>query len=162
MRPSRAILGAAIALGAIFVSACGSDSGALGSAGGGDGGTTGPAGAEQICVDKINEYRATLGLPPYARWTDQESCSSGEAKSDSMSGTAHGAFGTCGEFAQNECPGWPGPPETMIPKCLELMWGEGPGGGHYENMKGSRGYTKAACGFFVKPDGSVWSVQNFK
>ena len=147
----------------MVMSACGSDASSTGGGAGTDGGTSpGPSGAEQICVDKINEYRATLGLPPYQRWTDQESCSSGEAKSDSMSGSAHGAFGSCTELAQNECPGWEGPPDTMIPKCLALMWGEGPGGGHYENMKGARGYTKAACGFFVKPDGSVWSVQNFK
>jgi hypothetical protein len=64
-------------------------------------------------------------------------------------------------MAQNECPGWPGPSNTMIPGCLKAMWGEGPGGGHYENMASTR-YTKVACGFYVLPNGKVWSVQNFR
>lgn len=69
-----------------------------------DGGTTGDGTAEQACVDAINNYRATLSLPPYARWNAEESCADGQAKSDSQSGTAHGAFGKCTENAQNECP----------------------------------------------------------
>lgn len=122
--------------------------------------------ASSHCVDKINEYRGMLGLTPYARWTDAEICSDGEAKSDSETGTAHGAFGTCGENAQNECPGWPGEPEQMIDGCLAQMWAEGPGAdfsthGHYINMS-SMSYTKVACGFFKTADGSVWSVQNFQ
>jgi hypothetical protein len=112
------------------------------------------------CFDLINEYRASIGRPPYARWTDGEACSDGEAQSDAMTGQAHGAFPQCGESAQNECPGWPGPPEEMIGSCLQLMWDEGPGGGHYENMSGS--YAEAACGFYVLPNGDVWSVQNFR
>jgi len=116
---------------------------------------------EQLCVDTINQYRATLGLKPYTRWTSAETCSDGEAASDSKTGKAHGAFGTCGEMAQNECPGWSGPPETMIKGCLAAMWAEGPGGGHYENMRSSR-YTTAACGFATTAAGKIWSVQNFK
>ena len=121
--------------------------------------------ATQLCVDTINMYRATLGLPPLARWTDAEVCSDGEAMSDGASGTPHGAFGQCGEFAQNECPGWPGPPESMITGCLEQMWAEGPGEdfnthGHYINMS-STGYTKVACGF-ADGQGGVWAVQNFQ
>jgi len=132
--------------------------------------STGPGGgnnsAAQLCVDKINEYRATLGLPPYARWTDAEMCSDGEAQSDSISMTAHGAFGTCSEWAQNECPGWGGTPDSIIGPCLDMMWAEGPGAdfskhGHYINMS-SMNYTQVACGFWVTPQGSVWAVQNFK
>src|SRR5262249_20002327 len=93
--------------------------------GGSGGGST--AGAEQLCVDTINQYRVTLGLAPYERWTGAELCADGEAQSDSMTGTAHGAFGQCGEFAQNECPGWPPPVDSMITGCLKAMWEEGPG-----------------------------------
>lgn len=118
------------------------------------------ADAAQLCVDTINAYRATLGLAPYARWTSAEACSDGEAQSDSQTGKAHGAFGRCGEWAQNECPGWSGPPGAMITSCLKMMWAEGPGGGHYENMRGK--YKRAACGFYVLPNGSVWAVQNFQ
>lgn len=122
--------------------------------------------AAQRCVDTINMYRATLDLPPYERWLETESCSDDEARSDSMTGQAHGAFGQCGERAQNECPGWPGPPLQMIDSCLELMWAEGPGEdfnahGHYINMSSTQ-YTKVACGFHETEDGSVWAVQNFQ
>lgn len=120
----------------------------------------------QLCVDTINMYRASLGLPAYARWKDAEGCSDGEARSDGMTGAAHGAFGTCGESAQNECPGWTGPPEMMIEGCLELMWAEGPGAdfnahGHYINMSSTQ-YTKVACGFADVGGGSIWAVQNFQ
>ncbi|HEY0133849.1 MAG TPA: CAP domain-containing protein [Nannocystis sp.] len=121
--------------------------------------------ATQLCVDTINMYRATLGLAPLGRWKDAEDCSDAEAASDGKTGTPHGAFGMCGEGAQNECPGWPGPPASMIPGCLELMWSEGPGEdfaahGHYINMS-STSFTRVACGF-AEGDGGVWSVQNFQ
>lgn len=123
--------------------------------------TTGGGGNEyQLCVDLINGYRADVGSPALARWTDAEACSDSEAQSDSETGTPHGAFGQCGESAQNECPDWGGTPTEVITGCLQLMWDEGPGGGHYENMK-STGYTRVACGFHTTPDGGIWSVQNF-
>lgn len=123
------------------------------------------AGARAACVDGINGYRATLGLAPYAAWTEQATCSDGEAASDSKTGKAHGAFGTCTEMAQNECPGWPGPPDTMIGSCLKMMWAEGPGDfsahGHYLNMSSTK-YTKVSCGFYQTADGKWWAVQNFR
>ncbi|AGP40730.1 CAP domain-containing protein [Sorangium cellulosum] len=130
------------------------------------GGNGDPTGAAQLCVDTINQHRATLGLPPLARWTEAESCSDEESESDGNTGQAHGAFGACDERAQNECPGWNGPPESMIVPCLQAMWDEGPGEdfnkhGHYINMS-STAYTKVACGFHTFPDGSVWAVQNFR
>ncbi len=162
----RTLLAAAL-LGAV---ACSSGStgtqtggtGAASSSGGGGSSSSGASGdATQTCVDTINQYRATLGLPAYARWTSGESCVDGQAQADSQSGTAHSAFGQCGEFAQNECPGWPGPPASMIGSCLQMMWAEGPGGGHYDNMSSTQ-YTQVACGFYVTGDGSVWATQDFK
>jgi uncharacterized protein YkwD len=119
------------------------------------------SGAEQTCVDAINKYRATLSLPPLARWTSAETCADGQAKSDGSTNTAHGAFTKCGEYAQNECPGWPGAPQAMIGGCLQMMWNEGPGGGHYENMAG-KGWTQVSCGFATAANGSVWAVQDFR
>jgi hypothetical protein len=121
--------------------------------------------ATQLCVDTINMYRATLGLPALGRWTDAEDCSDGEALSDGKSGIAHEAFGMCGEFAQNECPGWPGDGASFITDCLQLMWDEGPGQdfnthGHYINMS-NPDYTMVACGF-APGMGGTWAVQNFK
>jgi hypothetical protein len=122
--------------------------------------------AAALCVETINGYRATLALPSYDRWTENEACADRAAEHDSETGEAHGAFGTCGESAQNECPGWPGPPEAMIEDCLAMMWAEGPGSdfsahGHYLNMS-SASYTRVACGFHVTGDGRVWAVQNFR
>jgi hypothetical protein len=163
--PLGLVLGAVILL---LVPGCGGDgsseatssaaaSGASSAAGGG-------TDAAALCVDAINQHRASIKLAPYARWSDEEACTSAEAQKDSMSGTAHGAFGSCKESAQDECPGWPGPPEKMIASCMQMMWDEGPGDfaqhGHYLNMS-STAYTKVSCGFFALPDGSVWATQNF-
>jgi hypothetical protein len=105
---------------------------------------------------------STVGSPALTRWTAEESCTDEQAKSDASSGAAHGAFGKCMERAQDECPGWPGPADaTMVQGCLKAMWGEGPGGGHYENMKNAH-YTQVSCGFYTNAGGKVWAVQNFK
>ena len=133
---------------------------------GDDGGDTDHEHAAQYCVDVINMYRASIGVPPLQRWVEAEACSNEEAASDAMTGEAHGAFGACGESAQNECPGWPGPPEQLLDGCLELMWAEGPGEpfsehGHYINMS-STAYSMVACGFHETENGSWWAVQNFK
>jgi hypothetical protein len=124
------------------------------------------ASARVTCVDEINKYRATLSLAPYAGWTAAEPCVDGQAKADSESGVAHSAFGKCSESAQNECPGWPGPPATLIVGCLKMMWAEGPGvpfsaHGHYINMS-STSYTSVACGFYQMPSGSWWAAQDFR
>jgi len=167
MRPWWLTLAAAVAaVGAVACSSGGtSGSAGLGVGAGADAGADADSGAgggaAQDCVDTINRYRASVGLPPYARWTDGEACASGEARKDAQSMQAHSAFASCGEFAQNECPGWPGPPDAMIGQCLQMMWMEGPGGGHYDNMT-SKSYTQVACGFYVLGDGSVWAAQDFR
>jgi hypothetical protein len=122
------------------------------------------ANARARCVEQTNTYRAQVGAPAVSRRPDRESCGDGQAASDASTGRAHGAFGQCGERAQNECPGWPGPPEVMIDHCLKAMFDEGPGEGsahgHYTNMTSTK-YAGVACGFHTKPDGSLWVVQNF-
>ena len=117
--------------------------------------------ANELCWSTINAYREREGLPPLERWTDGEACADGEAKSDADSNKPHGAFPRCGELAQNECPGTPGPAEEGIPRCLALMWAEGPGGGHHDTMATTK-YKKVACGVFVTSRGAIWSVQNFR
>lgn len=133
-----------------------SSSGGGGSSSGGGGGD-----ASQACVDKINGYRKESGLAPYARWTDGEACAADQAKSDGASNKGHGSFGRCDELAQTECPNYPGPPESMIGRCLELMWAEGPGGGHHDAFI-DRKYKKVACGFATAPNGKIWAVQNYQ
>jgi len=122
-------------------------------------------GASSACVDRINELRATIDLPPLARWDDAEPCADAQAKSDSETGVFHGAFGQCGESAQNECPGWPSY-DDVIEGCLQMMWDEGPGEpyeehGHYINMTNTA-YSEVACGFYTTGAGAVWSVQDFR
>ena len=121
----------------------------------------GSSDAAQACVDKINGYRKESGLAPYERWTDGEACAAGQAKSDGASNKGHGSFGRCDELAQTECPNYPGPPESMIGRCLELMWAEGPGGGHHDAFI-DRKYKKVACGFAAAPNGKIWAVQNYQ
>jgi hypothetical protein len=146
----------------------GGTGGAGGTGGGSSGGTAGsggsagnPSSTAELCVSEINRYRSTVGAPALARWADAEACSNKEAAQDAASGRAHGSFTQCGEMAQNECPGWPGPESEMIKNCLRTMWNEGPGGGHYENMRSSR-YTKVACGVAQTSAGKYWAVQNFR
>ena len=164
----RFAIGTLVALLGMALCACGDDIDRDPGTGGGGGTTatgtstgTTPSGDEyQLCVDTINQYRATLSLPPLARWTDAEACANGQAQSDSETGEPHGAFQACGEWAQNECPGWPGPPASLIVGCLDMMWDEGPGGGHYENMRGD--YSRVACGFYQTPQGDYWALQDFQ
>jgi hypothetical protein len=147
-------------------SGAGGSGAASGGAGGAGGASSDPfATHRQACVDQINQYRASIGLPPYQRWTSAESCVDGEAKSDAESGEPHGSFGACGEFAQNECPGY-GSLDATVTTCLAQMWAEGPGEdfqqhGHYLNMS-STSYTMVACGFHVTSSGDVWAAQDFK
>lgn len=145
--------------------ATGGRAGSAGMPSGGGNSATDPYGdARTRCVDRTNELRATLGLAPIARLTSAEPCVDGQAKSDSESGDPHGSFGDCLDqvewsgAAQNECPGYDSV-EAAPTSCLDAMWAEGPGGGHYDNMVGDATHT--ACGLYTTPDGEVWLVQDF-
>lgn len=138
------------------------------------------AAQRQLCVDTINQLRATEGLPPLERWVDAETCSDESATSDEQTNTPHGAFPACGEGAQNECLGH-GP--DGIVQCLNQMWDErlqencagcdacdSPGAcpdcdffgppacGHYVNMR-APWHSQVACGFSAL---GGWAVQNFR
>ena len=121
---------------------------------------------QQHCVDKINAYRATLSLPALVRDASKEPCCDGEAKTDALANKAHSAFGSCSEFAQNECPGYPaGNISASLDQCLAQMWAEGPGvdfntHGHYINMT-STNYTHVYCGFYTLGNNTFWGAQDF-
>lgn len=127
-----------------------------------------PSAPEQSCFELINQYRADMGQPALARWTDGEACAVTEATNDATSNDAHGSFGDCGEMAQNTCPGW-GSVDQVLGQCLVGMYCEGPSAsgewdsthGHHMNMV-SGNYTKVACGFYQMSDGSYWVNMNFK
>jgi hypothetical protein len=112
-------------------------------------------------VNRVNQFRTECAcVAPLERWTDGEDCADQQAQSDGRSNSPHGNFGDCGEWAQNTCPGWDSN-EDVIDGCLQAMWDEGPGGGHFENMRDSD-KTEVACGFFELPGGGVWASQNFR
>jgi hypothetical protein len=125
------------------------------------------AAARAQCVQIINQDRASLS-PPSPALTEasaaDETCVDGQAKADYEANTPHDAFGQCKEFAQDECPGWPGPPSSIDTNCLAQMWAEGPPpagqDNHWLNMSNPQ-YTRVACGFYQTPKGDWWATQDF-
>ncbi len=137
------------------------------SSGGGADASDALAAARAQCVQIINMDRATLtpASPPLTEDTAEEACVDGEAQADYTANTAHSAFGNCSrESAQDECPNWPGPPSTIMTKCLAQMWAEGPPAkgqdNHWLNMSNAK-YKKVACGFYQTPSGKWWATQDF-
>jgi hypothetical protein len=134
-------------------------------AGAGDGGDA-LAAARAQCVQIINMDRATLSpaSPALVEDTAEEACVDGQAQADYQANTAHSAFGNCKESAQDECPNWPGPPSSIMTKCLAQMWAEGPPAAgqdnHWLNMSNAK-YKKVACGFYQTPAGKWWATQDF-
>jgi hypothetical protein len=63
--------------------------------------------------------------------------------------------------AENEVPWWTSYNSVhgVVQQGLALMWAEGPGGGHYENMRGP--FTQLGCGAFVNGN-EVTVVQDFR
>jgi hypothetical protein len=113
----------------------------------------------KACLDTINQYRSSIGRSALTLKADAGACLDKQSADDGAVGGAHRNFGKCGESAQNECPGWGGDPGTAQAGCLKMMWAEGPGGGHYENMANAR-YSQVACGY-AQVGGKWWMIQNF-
>lgn len=139
----------------------------------------------QLCVDTINDFRATLGLAPLVRASaEQESCSDDGAQSDSgPPARPHASAGSCpGLGAQNTCPNWtvgfrnPTVEDALV-GCLTAMWNEGEPAqgvqaciadragcfqdhGHWINMSSATS-TKVACGFYESSPGTWWMNQDF-
>jgi len=139
----------------------------------------------QLCVDTINGYRATRGLPPYARWTSDEACVSQEAQTDGTMMSAHYSFmhsHMCGGSAEDECPNYAPNPlgSPGIKQCLAQMWAEKDKPacsgcdtcdfpyqgctnctfsdcGHFLNMKSSM-LSAVACGYWS----GGWYAQDFQ
>ncbi|MGA2548903.1 MAG: CAP domain-containing protein [Burkholderiaceae bacterium] len=128
--------------------------------------------AAQLCVDLINQKRASIGVSPLSRWTEGESRAVQEALEDGRENTPHGAYrrrlasGVRETSAQNECSNDRSQTDEMILSCIASMWAEGPERhdglthGHYVNIA-NPAYTKVACGFALAPNGELWSVQDF-
>jgi hypothetical protein len=121
-----------------------------------------------FCVDEINRLRATVGAPPLVRDETVEAFSNDAAEIDGGAHEVHKHFrdtsgGNGVSRAENEIPWWSlydwGSVRTIVRRGLAQEWGEGPGGGHYDNMTGA--YSAVACGISIK-SGEVTITQDFR
>jgi len=122
------------------------------------------------CMNFNNERRAELSVSTLGRWTKGEACADSEALADQSGAGAHGSFDSCGEYAQNTCPGWPTDSSMashvqVLRRCMQSMWNEGPGEpysahGHYLNMNNAD-YSELACGF-SEVNGNLWVNMNYR
>jgi uncharacterized protein YkwD len=121
-----------------------------------------------FCVQEINRLRATVGEPPLARTDRLEQFAREAARVDTEEGVPHTHFrrtngGNGTAVAENTIPWWKmsrhGSVHNVIRAGLEQMWAQGPGGGHFENLRGR--YTEVGCGVFVS-NGEVTVSQDFR
>lgn len=120
------------------------------------------------CVAETNQYRALARRPVLVRSALLEAYAATAAPHDVKARKAHKYFrrtngGGGVAFAENQVPGWPlpqfGSVREIVRAGLALMWEEGQGGGHYDNIVGP--YTQVGCGVFVHGD-RVTLVQAFR
>jgi uncharacterized protein YkwD len=121
-----------------------------------------------FCVSEINRLRATIGAAPLARTDRLENFATEAARVDTEEGVPHTHFrrtngGNGTAFAENTIPWWKmsshGSVRNVIREGLQQMWAQGPGGTHYENMRGN--YTEVGCGVFTA-NGEVTISQDFR
>ncbi len=121
-----------------------------------------------FCIAEINRLRATVGQPALARSSRIDSFSADAAHVDGEAHQAHTYFlqtngGNGTAKAENVIPWWKasqyGSVHAIIQNGLATMWAEGPGGAHYENIKGA--FTEMGCGVFVSND-EVTVSQDFR
>ena len=119
------------------------------------------------CAEIVNQQRLSRGLPALTQSSALEAYAQAAAAHDAAARQAHQYFRATGggglAVAENVIPWWPLPPsgsvEDVIRDGASMMWNEGPGGGHYDNLAGP--HTAMGCGVFVA-DGRVTVVQAFR
>lgn len=120
-----------------------------------------------FCVEQTNRYRESIDRPPLARSRALERYAAEAAPHDGKAHKVHRYFkrtrGGGIALAENQIPWWPlpryGSVREVIRTGLEVMWSQGRGGGHYDNMAGD--YSQLGCGVFVNRD-QVTVVQAFR
>jgi hypothetical protein len=121
-----------------------------------------------FCVQEINRLRGTVGASPLARTERLEQFANEAARVDTHEGVPHTHFrrtngGNGTARAENTIPWWNmshhGSVRSVIRAGLEQMWSQGPGGVHFENLRGN--YTEVGCGIFVTND-EVTVSQDFR
>ena len=142
-----------------------------GGGGGGAGEADGAPGAGlsaeiAFCAEEINRYRAMREAAPLERSAALEEYAATGAAINHESGEPHKYFADTGgggiALAENEIPRWSvsqfGSVENVIRQGLALMFDEGPGGPHHDNMVGP--YGTVGCGIHLDGD-LVTVVQDF-
>ena len=131
-------------------------------------GVTSPYSSDlEYCAAQTNAYRASIGRPALIRSVELEAYAAAAAPYDTRARAAHRYFRRTGgggvAFAENQIPGWPlpryGSVREIIRNGLAMMWAEGRGGGHYDNLAGR--YSQVGCGLYVDGD-RVTVVQAFR
>ncbi len=121
----------------------------------------------QRCVELVNQYRATIKRPALKRSAALEAFAARAAENDGGAHVGHQYFrrtrGGGVSLAENAIPWWPmasvGGVRGALEQGLQMMWDEGPSGGHYRNMVARR--SEVGCGIFVNR-GEVTIVQEFR
>lgn len=119
----------------------------------------------EFCVEETNRYRAMAGVAAVSESAEVEAYAARAARSDHATRQAHGYTGgpegPRAAFAENEAVRWPlaTTERAVIERALAAFWSEGPGGGHYENMRGA--WQQVGCGVYVDGD-AVTFVQHFR
>jgi len=111
--------------------------------------------------------------PPLTPSSTLEAFAATGAQVDYAARSAHSHFATSkgipGSRAsgENEIPGFGGwnlkrykTIHDVIAAGLLDMWNEGPGGGHYENIKSTK-FTQIGCGVFVAANGDVTVTMDY-
>lgn len=120
------------------------------------------------CVELINQYRANRSRPRLSPSRELEEFAAEGAAYDAARNQGHAHFLAVQDYtlcdAENEIPGWPlsqhGSITAIIDAGTRMMWDEGPGGAHYDNMVGN--HTVVGCGIFVTEDNRVWLIQDYR
>ncbi len=117
------------------------------------------------CVDEVNRYRASVGLPALSRSPVLEAFAQIGVEHDASIRIPHDYFrqtnGGGVAKAETEILWWRGLTTVrVISAGLAQMWAVGPGGEHYDILVGR--YTDVGCGIFVSPSGEVSVSQTFR
>ena len=97
----------------------------------------------EYATNRINEFRALKGLPPFVRAVEYELCAAREARLALENGVFHWSD-DCGWRAQGSAGGGRGgdDSEGSVEKSVwwvpKLFYAEGPDGGHYQGMMTAR------------------------
>ena len=155
---------------AVLAAGCSGDqtgdiTGPSGGAGGGNPSAVSVTAADLgFCVSETNRYRASVGAGALTQAADLDAFALAAARADHASGVGHDYFSAnaTGLASENMVLRWPfsGNVRSLITAALAAFWAEGPGGGHYENMRDPR-WRRVGCGIHI--DGSTATLaQEFR